>query len=182
MATITLSDIQTYAQITLNIEGRMIDPHILLSRRFDVEPVVTKALMTAVDAAIATPESAPQLEAFYTDYVIPYWCLEAYRRFLTEHGTNVTQFGVTVARDPRGTFDQADDKRRAEILRQKAHDSDILKAYMTDRLNEVNYTFDGVVFLKSETIDKREGYINSVRKRPRNPYTNDFYSPYDKWL
>lgn len=182
MATITLSNIQTYAQITVNIEGRMIDPHILLSRKFDVEPITTKALMIAVDVAIETPASAPQLEAFYNNYIIPYWCLCAYRRFLTEHGTNITQFGVSVTRDPRGTFDQADEARRAQMLRQKAHDSDILKQYMTDYLKSVNFTFDGVTFLESTTINKKEQYINSIRKKAKNPYTGMNSNFYNDWI
>jgi hypothetical protein len=176
MATITLTNIQAYAQITTNIEDRLINPSISLSRTFDLDSVLTKALMTAVDTAIATPNSAPQLEAFYNEFIIPYWSLSAYHRFLATHGTNVTQFGVSVTRDPRGTFDQASEEQRAAILRQVHSDRKVFKQYMTDRLKEVNFTFDGVSFIESKTIDRQSGYITAIRKRPSRPNGGNYFN------
>jgi hypothetical protein len=178
MATITLTNIQAYAQITTNIEGRLIDPSISLSRTFELDSILTKALMTAVDVAVATPNSAPQLEAFYNEFIIPYWCLCAYHRFLATHGTNVTQFGVTVTRDPRGTFDQASEEQRANILRQVHSDRKVFKQYMTDRLKEMNFTFDGVSFAESKTIDRQSSYISAIRKRETRPFGGNYNNRY----
>lgn len=170
MATITLSDIQSYAQIPTNIDGRMIDFHISLSRNLDLEPTVTKALMLAVDAG--TVETTPELIEFYNSFIVPYWSLSAYYRFLSTHGTNITQFGVTVTNDPRNTFNQANEDRRAMILRQCQDDRKVFKQYMTDRLKEVNFTFDGVTFGESNTINRRENYINPIRKKEVRPFGN----------
>jgi hypothetical protein len=178
MATITLTNIQAYAQITTNIEDRLIDPSISLSRTFELDSILTKALMTAVDVAVATPNSAPQLEAFYNEFIIPYWCLCAYHRFLATHGTNVTQFGVTVTRDPRGTFDQASEEQRANILRQVHSDRKVFKQYMTDRLKEMNFTFDGVSFIESKTIDRQSSYISAIRKRETRPFGGNYNNRY----
>lgn len=170
MATITLSDIQNYAQIPTNIEGRMIDFQISLSRTMDLEPIVTKALMTAVDNG--TEGTTPELIDFYNSFIVPYWCLSAYYRFLSTHGTNITQFGVTVTNDPRNTFNQASEDRRAMILRQCQDDRKVFKQYMTDRLKEVNFTFDGVSFTESNTINRQENYINPIRKKEVRPFGN----------
>lgn len=172
MATITLANIQQYAQIPTNIEGRLIDFQISKSRTLDVEPTVTKALMTAVDAAVASTGTKPELEAFYNNFIVPYWCHSAYHRFMSSHGTNVTQFGVTVTNDPRGTFNQASTEQRAIILREIYDDKKVYRQFMIDRLKEVNFTFDGVSFSESKTIDARVSYINPIRKKEVRPFGN----------
>jgi len=168
MATITLSDIQNYAQIPTNIEGRLIDFQISLSRTLDIEPIVTKGLMTAVDAG--SVGTTPELIDFYNSFIVPYWCLSAYYRFLSSHGTNITQFGVTVTNDPRNTFNQASEDRRSVILKQVTDDKKVFKQYMTDRLKEVNFTFDSVVFTESNTIDRQSNYMNPIKKKERRPF------------
>ena len=179
MATITLNDIQSYAQITLNVEARLIDHHISLSRTIDLEPIVTKALMVAVDVAVAEETiTKPELVDFYNNYIVPYWCLSAYNRFLASHGTNVTQFGLTVTQDNRGTFVQADEERRAVIMRQSNDDRKVFKTYMTDYLKSVEFTFDDVVFDESDTIDNRTNYINPIRKNERRRFNRSI----DKFL
>lgn len=179
MATITLNDIQSYSQITLNVESRLIDHHISLSRTIDLEPIVTKALMDAVDTAVVEePITKPELVAFYNDYIVPYWCLSAYNRFLASHGTNVTQFGLTVTQDNRGTFVQADEERRAVIMRQTNYDKKVFKTYMIDYLKSVDFTFDNAVFHKSDTIDNRTNYVNPIRKIEKRRFNRSI----DKFL
>ena len=174
MATITLANIQSYAQIPTNIEGRLIDFQISLARTFDVEPIVTKTLMDAVDVAVASTGTKPELEAFYNNFIVPYWCLSSYYRFIATHGTNITQFGITQTRDPRGTFDQSNDQSRANVLTQTEADRKVFKQYLVDRLKEVNFTFDSVTFGESTTIDRKTNYINSIRKKESRPFGNPY--------
>jgi hypothetical protein len=138
----------------------MIDFHIDNSRKLEVEPIVTVALMEAVDNAVDKPE----LIAFYDIFIKPYWCLSAYYRFIATHGTNVTQFGVSVARDPKGTFNEATGDQRALILRQVHSDRTVYKNYMVEKLKQVNFTFDGVSFAESEVIDRSQTYVTTVKK------------------
>ena len=172
MATITLSDIQNYAQIPTNIDGRLIDFQISLSKTLDVEPVVTKELMTAVDSG--SEGTTPELIAFYNSFIVPYWCLSAYYRFVSTHGTNITQFGVTQTRDPRGTFDQSTGDARANILRQCEDDRKVFRQFMVDRLKEVDYAFDSVTFGTSKTINNVPMPINAIKKKERRPFGGSY--------
>ena len=95
-ATITLSNIQSYAQITTNIEGRLIDFHIDAVRTLELDEKLGTALMAAIDNAVDNTGTLPETEAFFNTYVMPYWCLSSYLRFLGTHGINITQFGVTI--------------------------------------------------------------------------------------
>ena len=174
MATITLANIQSYAQIPDNIEGRLIDFQINLASTFDVEPIVTKALMSAVDVAVASPGTKPEIEAFYNNFIVPYWCLSSYYRFIATHGTNVTQFGLVQTRDPRGTFEQSSDQSRANVLTQTEADRKVFKQYLVDRLKELNFTFDGVTYGESTTINRKTNYINSIRKKEVRPFGNSY--------
>ncbi len=172
MAKITLSDIQGYAQIPTNIDGRLIDFQIDLARKLDLEPSLTKPLMEAVDYAVSNPSEKPQTVAFYEGFIIPYWSFSAYYRFISVHGTNVTQFGVTQANDPRGTFNQIDGDARATLLRQVKSDKDVFRQYMIDRLKEISYTLDGTNYTKSKTIENNQSMISSIKRKETRPFSD----------
>lgn len=165
---ISKSDLSVYSQFTTNVEDRMINFHILNARKYDVQPYLTSGLMDAIIAL--ADDSDNELSAFYNDYVKEVWSLAAYIRFLTEHGVNVTQFGLTKPNDPRGTFTQASEQERANILRQNKSDMDVAVNQMTDRLKAVNFTFDSVVYSESDSINHRNRMISAVRKKQTRPF------------
>jgi hypothetical protein len=179
MATITLTDIQSYAQITGNIETRLIDFQVGAVRELLIEPTLGSALLTAIDNAVANTGTLPETEAFFNTQVKPYWCLATYVRFMGIHGVTVTQFGVQVASDPRGTFNQASDQQRANILRQAEADARVYKQKMLDYLESVSYTLDGVTFQEQDSAERRNNYINPIRKKQLRAfggrYGNDIF-------
>jgi hypothetical protein len=177
------TDIAKYAQFTSKIENRLIEPHIRNARKYDVQPYLTRGLM---DAIIALANGADnELSAFYEDYVEEVWALGAYMRFITEHGYNVTQFGLTKTNDPRGTFTQMESVERATILKARKADLEVAVKMMTDRLKDVNFTFDGTVYPESDSIERTQSTVSAVkrnlRKRPFG-YDKNKYNRYDKFL
>lgn len=169
-ATITLSDIQSVAQITLNIEDRLIDFHIDAVRKLNLDAILGDALLDAIDDAFGDSVTYPETFAFFTDYVKPYWSLSAYVRFLGVHGANVTQFGITNANDPRGTFTQASDQQRANMLRQAENDRKVYKQKIVDRLEAVDYTFDGVQYQEQDSLDRVNRYVNPIKKKQKRAF------------
>jgi len=153
------SDFPGLVQFPTNIEDRLINPHIEDAYKFDVRG---RLQTLAIDIYNYTPESPdptrPELIAFYQDYLLEWWVRLAYYRFYEVHGDNVTQFGVTTLKDPGGTFDMIEDKRRAiRLLRLKA-DTDTLYQYILQQ----TWTFDGTVYRKSCRADKGNFGINAI--------------------
>jgi len=165
---LTKTELATYSQFTTNITDRLIDPHILNARKYDVQPYLTADMMTAILAL--ADDATNELATFYTDYVKEVWALSTYIRFMTEHGINITQFGVTKQSDPRGTFNQVGENERATILRMKRSDQCVAIALMTDRLKAVKFTFDSVVYIESKSIDSRVQMISPIKKKRTRPF------------
>lgn len=153
------SDFPGILQLPLNIEDRLINPHIEDAYKFEVK---SKLSELAIDIYAYTPESPtplkPELITFYQDYVLEWWVRLAYYRFYEVHGDNVTQFGVTNTADPGGTFKQIDDKRRAIRLLRLRADSDTLFQYILQQ----TWTFDGTVYRKSCRADGGNFGINAI--------------------
>lgn len=137
------SDFSSYVQFTENIEDRLINPHIEDAFKFDVKP---KFDVLGTDIYSYDPSAAtkPELKTFFEDYVLQWWVLLAYKRFIQTHGRNVTQFGYTKTRDPDGTFDQLDSHERSVILKQLDHDAGVLFSYILQQ----DWDFDDSVYRK----------------------------------
>ena len=173
-ATITLAEIGVYAQIAPNVEGRIITPHIKAARDLNLEPSLGADLMTAIDLSIDDQAGFPETYSFFETYVKPYWCLTAYVRFLGVHGTNITQFGVTTPVDPRGTFNQATDQQRANMLRQAEDDRKVYKQRMVDYLERNDFTLDNVSYDEEDSLERNNTYVNPIRKKQRRPFGGRF--------
>jgi hypothetical protein len=98
----------------------------------------------AADIYAYNGTNRPELEDFFNDFVLQWWILVAYRRFLQTHGRNVTQFGYTKTKDPSGTFDQLDGDERAVIFKQLTHDAAVLYNYILQQ----EWVFDEVTYRK----------------------------------
>jgi len=77
---LTKTELATYSQFTTNITDRLIDPHILNARKYDVQPYLTADMMTAILAL--ADDATNELATFYTDYVKEVWALSTYIRFM----------------------------------------------------------------------------------------------------
>ena len=181
-ATITLSDIQAFAQITINIDSRLIDYQITAARSLNIDALLGDTLMDAIDDAFSDSATYPETFAFFNDYVKPYWCLTAYSRFLGVHGTNITQFGVTNTNDPRGTFNQASDQQRANMLRQAEGDRKIYKQKLVDRLEAVSFTFDGVVYSEQDSLERSNDYVRAIRKKEKRSFEGRRLNRFNEFL
>lgn len=135
------SDFPAFVNLPLNIEDKYINIHIEDAFKYDVRP---KLDTLATDIYNYSGEDKPELEEFFQDYVLQWWILVAYRRFLQTHGRNITQFGYTKTKDPQGTYDQLDSEERAVILKQLTHDAAVLYNYILQQ----DWTFDGSTYRK----------------------------------
>ncbi len=139
------SDFPQYVQFSLNIEDRLINPHIEDAYKFDVRPQLESLAVDiyAYDASVE-PQTKPELKAFYDAYLKEWWIRLAYKRFIAVHGYNVTQFGFTQTSDPGGTFDQLESKERAVLLKQITSDASVLLNYALQQ----TWTFDTITYRK----------------------------------
>ena len=163
------ADFPSFVQFSTNIDDRLVNFHVNNCQLYEVEPrlgALLYAALIALPTVPEVPEDEQELRAFYNEYVKRYVCLLSYIRFISEHGTNVTQFGFTQLSDPAGTFETPSEDRRAVFLRQYRSDAEVSATRLFNRLQEVNYTLDGVSYLKSETIQSKSLPISSVKKNP----------------
>src|SRR6187549_224237 len=125
----TKSDFPEFVNFSLNIEDRLINPLIEDAYKYDVRPKLDSLAVDIYDYDTTT-ETKPELEAFFENFILQWWILLAYKRFIQNHGRNVTQYGYTKTKDPQGTFDQLDGEERAVILRQLASDAGVSYNYI----------------------------------------------------
>jgi membrane peptidoglycan carboxypeptidase len=146
-----------------NIREDQIDPYIMASQEYDLEPRLAEALYSDILAVLKGEIVRPELLAFANSKVKRYLVLASYYRFLSAHGINITQFGVSQTRDPQGTFDQVTPKDRAVVLRQVASDLNVALIKMTKE----PFIFDGVSYEKTAKGSNQNQMIRAP-KRKRN--------------
>jgi len=148
----TKSDFPAFVNFSLNIEDRLINPHIEDAYKYDVRPKLDVLAVDIYDYD-ANLTTKPQLKAFFEDFILQWWVLLAYKRFIQNHGRNVTQYGYTKTKDPQGTFDQLDGEERAVILRQLMSDAGVSYNYILQE----TWTFDGVAYRKPGGCSTKSG-------------------------
>ena len=137
------SDFPNFVQFSLNIEDRLINPHIEDAYKFDVRPQL-ESLAVDIYNYDGSDTTRPQLKAFFQDYILEWWIRLAYKRFIARHGKNVTQFGFTQTKDPGGTFDQVEAADRAVELKQITSDA----AVCLNNALQQTWTFDTITYRK----------------------------------
>ncbi len=140
------SQFKDFVQFTENIEDRILNFHINDAFVYTIKPLMG-VLADDIKSYDADIETKPELKAFFDDYVLRWWVLLAYQRFLQNHGRNVTQFGYTQLRDPQGTFEPVDAQGRAVYLKQLINDTNVSQTLV---FNET-WTFDDVSYRKPGT-------------------------------
>lgn len=149
------SEFKTYVDFTDNISDVKINPHIEAAFKYSIRPVFlnredpeTDLGKAIYDLPSTFPSLTPQLYDFYQNYVKEWWILLAFKRFIVNHGLNVTQFGYTKLTDPERTFEPATDLDRSKVLKQLQDDINVISGNVTAYLTEVNWTLDGTEFKK----------------------------------
>ena len=142
-----------------NIAEDQLNLHIQAAQEYDLEPRLGEDLYQAVLGAATASPTPTELLAFINKKVKRYLVLASYRRFISAHGLNVTQFGLTKTSDPQGTFSQAEAQERAIITRQIDADSNVALLKMTSN----HFVFDGVTY-KKEVL---AGHVDSSIRAPR---------------
>lgn len=144
-------DFGQYVKWSNNIPAADVNFHCKDAQNFDAVPIMPIAvvsgnnLITDIETAISeSPVTRPQLLTFYTDFVEPYLVLCAYNRFLLLHGINITQYGLRINNED--TSNEIDEKKLANVMADALHKSNVYLARLTDRLKDVNYTFDNIVY------------------------------------
>lgn len=150
-----------------NISDDQLKPYIYAAQEYELQPKLGEALYGAILAFAETPDdSKPELRNFINREVSRFLVLTAYRRFISAHGMNVTQFGLTKTADPQGTFNQAEASERAVIIRQVDADANVALVKMLS----VPFTFDGVSYEKNAKAGKPSA---SIRAPKRNRKLNE---------
>jgi hypothetical protein len=85
-----------------------------------------------------------ELMNFYLEYLVPFIALSFNYRFLASHGAKITQSGIT--QHIGADFQPVSDKFRGEMLGDARNKTNIVTAKMSKKLEDVDYTFDGVAY------------------------------------
>jgi hypothetical protein len=164
------SEFKLYVDFSDNISDSKINPHIEAGYKYHVRPFFLNREDTSTDLGKAIydmpdsdPSLTPELYDFYQNYVKEWWVLVAYKRFIVNHGLNVTQFGYTKLTDPERTFEPVTDQDRSKILKQLQSDINIVESNMTAFLSSVSWTLDGTVYKQINCARKTKNFgINAV--------------------
>jgi hypothetical protein len=144
-------------QFTINIEDRLINPHITKAIEIGFENIMPPALLGAIVALDLSGGGHTDLKDFYNSYFKQVWSYAAYIRFLKWHGNNVTQFGLATVNDESTTI--VSDKTRGVLINSTERDYEVYLKRALNRIIEKNNTFDGVSYAK----------LTNVR-RPKNKF------------
>jgi hypothetical protein len=159
------SEFKNYVDFSDNIPDSKINPHIEAAYKYSIRPFFlykddpTKDLGKAIyELATDMPSLLPELMTFYNEYVKEWWILLAFKRFIVNHGLNVTQFGYTKLTDPERTFEPVTDLDRSKVLKQLQDDINVVESNMTAYLSGIDYTLDGNPFKSQDCKNKTKHF------------------------
>jgi len=134
------SEFTDYVKLGANVtKNSDIDTYIKDMQEIEFKPTVPLAFYNEICGSPGT-----ELTEFLNEYVKKYLICGAYEKFLLWHGRNVAQFGLRENQEDTST--PISDKARAELIADVKRKSNVYLLSMNDRLNDVSYTFDGVVY------------------------------------
>lgn len=144
-----------------NIADDQINPYIYAAQEYDLEPRFSAEMYLDIQGVASGELTRPELEAFIDSKVKRFLVLSAYRRFISAHGLNITQFGLSKTADPQGTFEQSSAQDRAIIIKQVDADANVALIKMTS----TPYTFDGFSYSKSAKSGTPSASIRAPKRR-----------------
>lgn len=153
----TKADFEQYVTFSQNIPDKNINPRISEAYKFTVKPLLDSLAVDIFnftdpdfDPLTYDPDTytgdRPELVAFYKNFVEHWWIFLSMKRFLANHGFNLTQFGFTKTDDPQGTFTQLSPQERVIQAKQIESDIDVLYSMLLTAGKEANWTFDEIVY------------------------------------
>lgn len=113
--------------------------------------------------------SRPELSDFLENYIKPFLISITYEKFLLWHGNNINQYGIR--NNIEDTSTQISTTNRAELINDVKSDSNAFLSLMNKQLNDLSYTFDGVIydfFTDCHHIGHRNLIIKQVGKTKTN--------------
>lgn len=179
---ISKSDLKTYAQFSDNIEDRLINFHIQKVQDTQIEPLLDPIMFANLEIIVASPSNSyPELETLFDNYIKPWIAYNVIYSFYTQHGINVTQYGMRVASED--TSQPVAPEERAVMLRTIQTDANNYYLRFQKQLYKDDLTYDGITY--TDVCEKNKGVnvgmkaINRVGKK-FYPYTPA--SEYYKYL
>ena len=142
-----------------NISEDQLNIYIQAAQEYDLEPRLGEDLYADILGAELAFPLRSELLAFIHKKVKRYLVLISYRRFISAHGLNITQFGLTKTADPQGTFNQAESQERAIITRQIDADANVALLKMTS----TDFVFDGISYVK----ELKAGHVSTSIRAPK---------------
>ena len=153
-----------------NVQDDQLQPFIYAAQEYELEPKLGADLYADILTFAASPNaSRPELSVFLAGKVKRFLVLAAYRRFISAHGMNVTQFGLTKTADPQGTFNQAEASERAVIIRQIDADANVALIKML----QTPFVFDGIPYNKNEKAGRPSASISAPKRRVQKRYLDE---------
>lgn len=155
-----------------NIKDDQIEPYINAAQDYDLQPRLDSELYQDILGVIEGATDRPELTAFINTKLKRFLVLTAYHRFIAQHGMNVTQFGVSLTRDPQGTFDQVSAQDRAVVLRQVASDINVALIKLTSE----PFIFDEISYEKTDKGSNQNQMIRAPRRKKVNElFLNSYF-------
>lgn len=156
---------ENLVKFSQNIKDDQINPYIYGAQEYDIAPRLGDDLYQDILDLIQQgnqqgQNNRPELLAYINEKVKRALVLSAYFRFISAHGINVTQFGLSKTSDPQGTFDQVSGQDRAIVLRQVQSDMNVALLNLT----KSDLVFDGIVYSKT---DKSSHPVQMIRAPKR---------------
>lgn len=141
---------KSYVIFSDNIDDSLVNPRINDAFTYEIEPKLGD-LAAAINNAVTLEN---ELLAFYEAFVLPWWILLSYKRFVSTHGINIAQYGIIKMSDPDGTYTQSTASEIAIIIKQVTNDANVLETKCIKELNRINWTLDNVKYVKPEHHNK----------------------------
>jgi hypothetical protein len=170
---ISKSDLKTYIQFSDNIPDRLVDFHIKQVQELVIEPLIDVTMLANIEAELATPSTYPQLGLFFTNFMKAWICNNVAYSIYSQHGINITQFGVVVINEDTSTPVAPQD--RANLLQTVKNNGNAYYMRMRKALEDADFTFDTI---KYDDITRPKRGINlgigRVGRKLHNPMLQDW--------
>jgi hypothetical protein len=158
---INKQDLKTYVQFSDNIEDRLIDFHILTVQETEIEPLLDPIMFANLEQVVSNPSNTyPELADLFEKYIKAWICNRTIYSFYSEHGINVTQYGMRVMNED--TSQPVAPEDRAVLLQRVKNKANAYWLRLDKKMADDNYTYDNITYKKD--CQKNKG-INLGMKR-----------------
>jgi len=158
---INKQDLKTYVQFSDNIEDRLIDFHILTVQETEIEPLLDPIMFANLEQVVSNPSNTyPELADLFEKYIKAWICNRTIYSFYSEHGINVTQYGMRVMNED--TSQPVAPEDRAVLLQRVKNKANAYWLRLDKKMADDNYTYDNITYQKD--CQKNKG-INLGMKR-----------------